>query len=319
MPASASGAGASARPSGDLAAIPCDLCGSDDAEPILSAPDLLHRTTARRFTIVQCRRCGLRYLSPRPLPQQLERWYPDTYAPHRRLGLAASVRRFLLRRELRTLWPLLAAPRRVLELGCGSGDLLQLVRELGNPNVLGIEPSHAAAQLARTRWGVEVIASTLEAAQLPSLSVDVVLAQHVLEHLPSPSATLAELRRILRPGGNLVLWLPNADSWAARVWRAAWMGYDPPRHLYTFDLRTLRLLLERHRFRLCSIHHEWVGIEWSWGLRLAVRARRHDAELIDRVLGVLHLPLTIGATPLSLTAALSRRSGRVRVLARRVP
>jgi SAM-dependent methyltransferase len=205
----------------------------------------------------------------------------------------------------------------VLELGCGSGDLLQLVRELGNPDVLGIEPNRAAAELACCRWGVEVIASTLEAARLPSLSVDVVLVQHVLEHLPSPSATLAEVGRILRPGGTLVLWLPNVDSWAARVWRAAWMGYDPPRHLYVFDLRTLRALLERHGFSLASVRHEWVGIEWSWGLRLALRLRGHDSGLLDRALGAAHIPLTLGATPLSLAAAVARRSGRVRVVARR--
>uniref|UniRef100_A0A7C2WBW3 Class I SAM-dependent methyltransferase n=1 Tax=Thermorudis sp. TaxID=1969470 RepID=A0A7C2WBW3_9BACT len=300
----------------ELEHVACDLCGADDADLLLHLRDLIHRTAGLPFTLVRCRRCGLRYLNPRSLPAQLDRFYPADYAPHRRSGLAAAARRWLLRRELRALWPLLAPPRRVLELGCGSGDLLQIVRELGNPSVLGIEPSASAADLARQRWGLEVVRGTLEEARLASGSFDVALAQHVLEHLPSPSATLAELARVLRPGGTLVLWLPNAGSWAARVWGPAWMGYDAPRHLYTFDLETLRALLDRHGFGVAAVRHEWVGIEWSWGLRLAVRQRGHDGDALDRLLGRLHLPLAVAATPVSLAAALARRSGRVRVVAR---
>lgn len=299
----------------ELEHVACDLCGADDAEPVLHLRDLIHRTTDVPFTLVRCRRCGLCYLNSRPPPAQLDRFYPADYAPYRRSGLAAAARRWLLRRELHSLWPLLAPPRRVLELGCGSGDLLQLLRERGNPNVLGIEPSAAAAR-AQQHWGLDVIRGTLEEARLPSGSFDVALAQHVLEHLPSPSATLAELARVLRPGGALVLWLPNAGSWAARVWGAAWMGYDAPRHLYAFDLATLRALLERHGFSVAAVRHEWVGIEWSWGLRLTLRRRGHEGDALDRLFGRLHLPLAVAATPVSLAAALARRSGRVRVIAR---
>lgn len=300
----------------ELEHIACDLCGTGDAEPVLDLRDLIHRTTDLPFTLVRCRRCGLRYLNPRPIAAQLGRFYPADYAPHRRAGLSATARRWLLSRELRSLWPLLAPPRRVLELGCGSGDLLQLLRELGNPNVIGIEPSASAADLARQRWGLEVVRGTLEEARLARGSFDVALAQHVLEHLPSPDATLAELARVLRPGGTLVLWVPNAGSWAARVWGSAWMGYDTPRHLYTFDLDTLRALLDRHGFGIAAVRHEWPGIEWSWGLRLALRQRGHDGDALDRLLGRLHLPLAVAATPVSLAAALARRSGRVRVVAR---
>ncbi len=296
--------------------VACDLCGADDAEPIRTLRDLIHQTTGEQFTLSRCRCCGLRYLNPRPIPSQLDRFYPAAYTPHRRNGLSASVRRRLLRRELRSIWPLLAPPRRVLELGCGSGDLLQLVRELGNPNVVGIEPSAAAADYARSRWGLDVVTGTLETAWLPSFSFEVALAQHVLEHVPSPSATLAELRRVLHPGGVLVLWLPNADSWAARVWKGAWMGYDAPRHLYTFDLRTLTALLKRQGFSVVAVRHEWVGIEWSWGLRLALRQRGHHHDLLDRLLTLLHMPLAASATPVALAAAVARRSGRIRIIAR---
>lgn len=300
-----------------LEPVGCDLCGARDSQPLLTLRDLVHGVTTQAFHLVRCRRCGLRYLDPRPVVADLVRVYPDSYVPHRRSGLASAARRWLLRRELRSLWPLLAPPRRILEVGCGSGDLLQLVRELGNPDVIGIEPSRTAAEHARQRWGLDVIHGTLDDAQLPPASVDVALLQHVLEHVPSPSGTLATLARVLRPGGTLLLWLPNVDSWAARAWRSAWLGYDAPRHLYAFDLETLDTLLRRHGFRVTSVHHEWIGIEWSWGVRLALRRRRGGrGSLLDRVLHRAHVPLTLVTTPVSLAAALAGQGGRVRVVAR---
>ena len=76
------------------------------------------------------------------------------------------------------------------------------------------------------------------------------------------------------------------------------MGYDAPRHLYTFTLATLTALLKRTGFAVREIQHEWIGLEWSWGLRL-------------------HPALTAAFTPVSAAAAVARKAGRIRVIARR--
>ncbi|HEU5422112.1 MAG TPA: class I SAM-dependent methyltransferase [Nitrolancea sp.] len=289
----------------------CDLCGADDPEPLLTLHDVLAGTTPLPFQLVRCRRCGLRYLSPRPCAEALPTIYPADYAPFRQSGLSARIKRRGRRRELAALRPLLDPPRRVLDLGCATGELLQIVRELGNADVLGVEPSSEAAAVARAR-GLEVVAGTLEDARLPSGSLDAALLAHVIEHLPSPDATLAELARVLRPGGALVLWLPNADSLAARLLGARWIGYDAPRHLYAFTPRTLGSLLARHDFTVRSVEHEWIGLEWSWALRLWAAER---SPRLGRMLARLHPLTTAALTPLSAAAATLRRAGRVRVVA----
>lgn len=299
-----------------MEAVACDLCGADDPEPLLMLRDRMFRTTEEAFRLVRCRCCGLRYLNPRPAAEALDRYYPATYDPFARRGLSARVKARQERKAVDELWPLLEPPARVLDLGCATGDLLQAVRERGNPNVIGIEPSARAAAIARDRYGLDVHAGQLADALIPDASLDAVMMSHVIEHLPSPTRTLTEIARVLRPGGAVVLWLPNADSLAARFWGDAWMGYDAPRHLYTFTPATLTKLLQQTGFVVREIQHEWIGLEWSWGLRLHAR-ERSSSEAAERLLARLHPALTAAFTPLSAAAALARKAGRIRVIAHR--
>lgn len=306
------------RAGDDLEWVACDLCGRDDAEPFIVLPDRLMRTTGHCFQLVHCRNCGLLYLNPRPTVESLSRYYPDEYAPFSRPRLSSWMRRRSDRRDIRTLWPLLAPPRRVLDVGSATGELLHVIRASGNPRLLGVEPSPFAASIARDRRGLDVRTGTLESNCLADESFDTALLSHVLEHLPSPSGTLAELRRVLKPHGALILWLPNADSLAARAQRSYWMGFDAPRHLYDFAPSTLCRLLEEQGFAVRSIEHEWIGLEWSWALRLWVSDRLERAA-VNRLLAQIHPALTAFLTPISFGAALVGRAGRLRVVAIRRP
>jgi 2-polyprenyl-3-methyl-5-hydroxy-6-metoxy-1,4-benzoquinol methylase len=93
----------------------------------------------------------------------------------------------------------------VLDLGCATGELLQAVRERGNPNVLGIEPSAHAAAIARDRYGLDAHTGQLADVAVPDAGLDTVLMSHIIEHLPSPSRTLTEIARVLRPGDTVIL------------------------------------------------------------------------------------------------------------------
>jgi SAM-dependent methyltransferase len=301
-----------------LEAVCCDLCGADDPDPVRELRDLMFGTTSQTFQLVRCRRCGLDYLNPRPPLSELDRFYRDDYAPFARRGIAARVKSLTFRREVAAIWPLLAPQRRILDLGCATGELLQSVRSHGNDNLLGIEPSATAAATARNRWGLDVITGTLESAQLETSSVDTALLAHTIEHLPSPSRTLAELHRVIKPGGALVLWLPNADSWAAGLFGRYWIGYDAPRHFYDFTAATLARMLRHNGFAMESIQHEWIGLEWSWAIRLWLR-ERHSSSRLNGLLTALHPALTAVLTPMAIAAALARHGGRIRVVATRLP
>lgn len=293
----------------------CPLCGGGRYGPTLILRDRIAGTTPEAFRLVRCEGCGLLRLHPPPSPETLARAYPDDYAPFTRPGLSGKAKRLLEWKGVRDLWDYLQPPRAILDVGCAGGELLEMIREAGNPDVHGLEPDSYAAGIARSR-GIPVTEGYLETAGFESGLFDTLLLDHVLEHVDDPGIFMGHVRRVVRAGGALVIWVPNADSDAARVLGKYWMGYDAPRHLTTFSVATLKRLLEKHGFRVAKVEHERSGVEWAWGLRLWLRERLPAAE---PVLRALHAPLILLFTPLAALSARRGKSGRVRVIAVRRP
>jgi len=137
---------------------------------------------------------------------------------------------------------------RLLEVGCGTGDLLAGVRDLGW-TVTGVDFDAAAVAVARRR-GLEVREGDLTSQRFPDASFDAVTMFHLFEHVPDPRALLVECYRILAPGGRIVIVTPNPRSRGHRRFGVSWMGLDPPRHLHLFPPEVLRREAERAGFRV---------------------------------------------------------------------
>ncbi len=191
---------------------------------------------------------------------------------------------------------------RLLDVGCGSGRFLTLMRDAGW-EVQGVEPDPVSAQIARDRHGIPVTAGTLPQAAFPDRSFDAITMNHVIEHVADPLALLAECRRVLRPGGNVVVVTPNVRSFGHRKFKDCWRGLEPPRHLCLFSMQSLgaaaaKAGLEAKEIRTSARSARFIGTashalrrtghfsdaDVAWGSRLrglAFRARCHAALLGD--------------------------------------
>jgi hypothetical protein len=87
---------------------------------------------------------------------------------------------------------------------------------------------------------------------------------NVFEHLHDPAAVLVKSRDALVPGGSLVLIVPNHDSWSARLFGAAWPGYDPPRHIWGFTPHAISLLLKGAGFDIVSVSQRFPLSTFCW-------------------------------------------------------
>jgi SAM-dependent methyltransferase len=132
----------------------------------------------------------------------------------------------------------------LLEIGCGAGDRLVMLRDRGWTRLTGIDVVAAAAETARSR-GLEVLHGNAhdQLVQIPDASLDVVIASMVLEHLPSPFAVVDLLARKLKPGGEFLFSTVARDSLDATLYGAYWAGYDFPRHLVFFTRADIRRMV----------------------------------------------------------------------------
>jgi SAM-dependent methyltransferase len=159
-------------------------------------------------------------------------------------GTEPGSRSALLRGTLFKEW--VGTGHRVLDVGCGSGIVTRFYTD-GNA-VTGIDVDRDALTVCHERYGVEAVWGEfgLELPFEPG-SFDVVVAGETIEHLPYPAIFLEEVRRVLRPGGRFIGYVPNAYRYRARLDVLCGRPFDrDPTHLHHFSLDALRALFSRH-------------------------------------------------------------------------
>jgi SAM-dependent methyltransferase len=230
----------------------CLLCGENGSRELFRATDRLYGTTAELFPVVECIACGLVRLEP--VPSDLGRFYPKNYWFKPGGSLAARLeeryRRLLIRDHVVFVeQSLREAGGPVLDVGCGGGLFLGVLQERG-AQVVGLDNSEEAARGAWEQNHVTVLLGDLLQPPMAKGSCGVVTMFHVLEHLPDPGGFLRATRELLKPGGRLIVQVPNLDCWQYRLLGRSWNGVDVPRHLTDFRSEDLEKLLGQCGFRV---------------------------------------------------------------------
>ena len=237
--------------------IACYFCGSPDFTRLFCSRDRLHRVPGE-YWVVRCNQCGLVYLNPRPTPAQMQAHYPPHYVINqfRPAAKNAPVRQRLVAHQLERIDRLklrrvlaacpLDSHAQVLDIGCNLGTFLAALRDRTGCSVVGLEPAPTPAQFAREHLHLDVREACLEDVvdSFAAASFDLITLWHVLEHLWAPRRTLDIIRCLLKPGGKLIVEVPNFDDPLRRLFGGFWAYIDVPRHLLHFTPRTLRKFLE---------------------------------------------------------------------------
>lgn len=233
----------------DVVGEPCEIC--DD------------RRRERRFEvegiaspIVVCRGCGLGRFDPMLDGDEIRALYPEDYygEPGQKFRpILERLVRAVAARHIGFLSRGLPEGAAILDVGCGRGVIFGPLADRGF-RVFGVEMSEDAVRGCDPRADVR-IAQRLSEAGFEDESFDQVVIWHVLEHIADPFETIRECRRILKPGGRLIVAVPNFSSAQARWSGPHWFHLDPPRHLYHFSLEALERLVTRSGFDVQSAHH----------------------------------------------------------------
>jgi SAM-dependent methyltransferase len=273
----------------ELIAPDCPLCGEERRQVVHSQVSDVNLGHPGLFDIVQCVACAARYIDPQPVGDTLGAYYANTdrraYPNHQvgadlhlppagtghlvaaelgyptRDGAAPdaaatrAARAWLDDPDRRWRVPPWTGAGRLLDVGCGTGSYLAAMKALGW-DVTGVDLFDDVARAVSERHGVPVQAGRLPELDLPDGGFDVVTMWHMIEHAPDPCVLVARARELLADGGLLLMGVPVYDSDEEALLGGSWLGYDVPRHLFTFSRERLRTFLEGQGFTV-----DWVRSE----------------------------------------------------------
>lgn len=281
----------------DLESVACDLCGGEETRERYRKPDSRRWVSLHEFPVVECVRCGLVYVNPRPTPAGMAPFYDQGY--HEGRDTARHRRRY--ERQLARMPPL--SDQKILDIGCARGDFLH--------HVLERHPRVRAHGVDAYSSGVRDDRIVFHPRALPDCgfaeaAFDLVTSWAVFEHLHRPSLYFQEVRRILKPGGSFVFLVTNSES----LWGKRAFGEDVPRHTYHFSAPVLRKYAEKHGFEVARIAFDdsifdgrgkgtfkWMftrasGVTWPAyyrrDLSVPQGAARLVGKLLDSIVFTLH-------------------------------
>lgn len=232
----------------------CPICKSTSLKQHINCTDFY--ATGERFSIKECCDCGFRMTDGAPVEAEIGRYYetPD-YISHSdtHKGLMNKVyhhvRQYMLRKKVRMV--VKASGKQtgsLLDYGTGTGYFPNAMKQAGW-SVSAIEKSAQAREFAKSNFGIDVVAES-EFDNLAADQFDVITLWHVMEHVENLDHLWENISRCLRPGGTLIVAVPNCSSADEAIYKEHWAAYDVPRHLWHFVPKTMNLLASQKGYTL---------------------------------------------------------------------
>ncbi len=257
-------------PSAKATALRCRICGNVAGNKTHAAREMMFGLR-EKFVYLECAGCGcLQLVEP---PQDMARHYPPNYYSYQKHGwLMTQVRRrwgahargaksligwfvselICPNAAMKSVHRLdLPKNARILEIGSGSGRLLQDLHYFGYKNVVGADP-YIERDLAYENG------PTIYKKQLAEMhgEYDLIMLHHAFEHMDQPAETLQAIARLLAKDGRLIIRIPVASSYGWRHYGINWVHLDPPRHLFLHTFKSIEMLAARAGLKITNAVHE---------------------------------------------------------------
>lgn len=217
-----------------------------------------HSVSSETFQLLYNPELEMLETFPQPTAESLPDYYQsEDYISHTdaKRNLFEKTYHFVkgiaLNRKLRLINSTPSSGKALLDIGCGTGDFLQLAQQ-NNWRVTGTEPNRDARKIANQKTNNAVF----DAEQLHKFEnnfFDVITLWHVFEHLPNLNEHLSGFNRILKSNGTLIIAVPNYKSFDANYYKEFWAAYDVPRHLWHFSKSSIRKLVAKESLTVDKI------------------------------------------------------------------
>jgi len=293
--------------------IKCKICHSN-VKLVYKLKDF-YRNVEDKFELVKCEQCQLVMLNYIPTREDISKIYPKEYFKQPNI-ISRFVKFILIKKEVMRWKKILTSQSKVLEIGCGCGELLNCFYKIGKFDVVGIEQNEYICKFAKEKYGLEIINADIEEYDLGEKEYDLVLMQHVLEHLKDPISVIRKIHKSLKENGYLVIWIPFFDSLEQKIFGKYWAGFDAPRHLYFFSVDKIREVLTNHGFSVKEINYSAIPNLWIRSIQYFMKDKKIPFySFFDDRRNIILLSIF---TMISLICSFFKLSGQGKIVAQKV-
>lgn len=271
-----------------LEQVGCCICNIDNGVPLAVGEDFEYRTSPDSFVAMRCLSCGLVYLNPRPAQEEFARIYPANYHAfdfsEKDFGLVYRVRRRFEARRLLRWCEGLSGAARILDVGCGDGFHLRLLRDYGKRGwqLEGVDTDERAVARARQQ-GLTVHQGAIESLELQRGAYDLALLIQTIEHVADPVQVLRSVHALLKPGGQVVVVTDNTGSLDFKLFKGRhWGGYHFPRHWNLFNRASLSALARKTGLEIDSLTTAVSPVNWVYSIHNTLVDFNAPTWLINR-------------------------------------
>lgn len=221
-----------------------------------------YSVSGEEFELIKNSEFGFLETIPQPISEKIPEYYKsEDYISHTdsKRNLFEKVYHFIrnisLKKKLNLVNSFSVKEKKLLDVGCGTGDFLQIMQK-NKWEAFGIEPNERARAVANKKTNHSVYESSQLNVFNPA-SFDVITLWHVLEHLPNLEIHIATFKKLLKPKGVLIIAVPNYKSYDAKHYKNFWAAYDVPRHLWHFNRNSISSLVSKYAMHVTKIKPMW--------------------------------------------------------------
>jgi SAM-dependent methyltransferase len=242
----------------------CKICGSDKNDLIFKGLGDLEYGLDGKFDFNHCLKCRVIFLQPTPSNADLLNFYPNDYHGYNspRSALTSLLIRLNLKNRASFYKKLIGEHGDILDIGSADGAHFEILKEFGKWNFAGIEFNDKVAQVGRNR-GHEIYTETIETCNFGERKFDLIIMNHLIEHVGDPALTVSKAADLLKEGGYLIGETPNNRSFDFLIFKKYWGGLHVPRHTFIFNSTSLRQLLLKSGFLPGKFNYSMDTSHWA--------------------------------------------------------
>ncbi|MDH3382222.1 MAG: class I SAM-dependent methyltransferase [Flavobacteriaceae bacterium] len=258
----------------------CRICSNKENNLECEAKEMMFRLD-EAFVYFQCSLCGC--LQIKEFPENIAKYYPSDYYSYKPVSKVGPLTQIIIRLRnnyevfktgflgqlisgkfpnptLRALNYLnLNKESSILDVGCGKGEALNHLKEIGFKNLLGIDPFNEYDITYENGLIIEKkILSEVNG------KWDLIMFIHSFEHLMEQESVLKTVFSLLSEGGVCLIKVPISSSYAFKHYGVDWVQLDAPRHFFLHSIKSMEILTKKMGFKITKTSYESTSFQ-LWG------------------------------------------------------